>query len=64
MRRKKPREFVSITNEQIYEKVCEIAEKVDRMNGTVRNNTRMIWALWGVVGVIITTFITFLFKFV
>ena len=56
--------FVEITNREIFDKVCAVENKVDKINGNVKNHSKMIWGLWGVIGTVITMFVAFLLKFV
>ena len=37
--------FVRITNQHIFDKLCSVEKKVDYTNGTVKQHTKIIWAL-------------------
>jgi len=45
--------FIKISNEQVYAKLCNIEEKVDNINGTIRWHSKAI----GAIIVIIVTLI-------
>jgi len=45
--------FVRITNQHIYDKLCEVEVKVNYTNGTVKQHTKIIWALGSAMIIIV-----------
>lgn len=54
------REFVEITNKDIYDKVCNIEKQTIKTNGTIKFHSKMIFALGGCIMTLAGFFISHL----
>jgi len=54
--------FIKITNQEIYEKLCDVEKRVIQTNGKVKANTKYIYALSAGLLSLTGWFITYLIR--